>query len=80
MYLFVERINRIITNSCPEGIECGQFVARNMAHGCTHTFYSAVLLDSLIPEGTDMLIWGHAVNDSQNTDQEVSNMMRIWPD
>lgn len=78
VHLFVQKVNQIITSSCPKEIKCGQFLTRNMAHGCTHTFHSAVLLDSLVPEGTDVLIWGHTVNDSFYTDQEVLEMMRVW--
>ena len=74
----VEKMNSIISTACPMGVSCGQFEAQNMAHGCTHTFHSAIVMDALVPADTDLLIWGHNVNDVEYDDKDVVEMMSIW--
>ena len=70
---FVARLNAKYASK-----STGRFRLYNMAHGCTHTFYSAVALPSLVPHNASIILWGHNENDVTYSDAGVGEMMSLF--
>ena len=62
--IFVDELNTRHAG-CPG---CGRFRVENMAHGCTTSFVSAMLMPALVRKEASIIIWGHGINDSSDVD------------
>ena len=62
--IFVDELNTRHAG-CPG---CGRFRVENMAHGCTTTFFSAMIMSALVRREASIIVWGHGINDSADMD------------